>query len=289
VPCANATHFYHALTARPRACGGAGSHWQKNVFKNSCLTVCGPSCHAQPAHTTPYEKDKKLNGKEASSTLARLSVAQDYFSQLRNYAFLPVVAASVVCAIGESCHLLYIVTRLLVEPQIGDRQIRLKNIKDQQLFSAAYCRAVAAAYVAGAWPWCLGSLVLKYSYISFAIQASARAPPSRLNAVMRRAQMRLWLVSERCQWKKRGSTLHRALRAHARAHTHAQSITLAMLAKNCAHSACLCHSRIAIDPLCNWSEVHNSGTGGHRPAQGVAGLRLRGQGGLCDAMAGGLP
>ncbi|KAG5187103.1 hypothetical protein JKP88DRAFT_260321 [Tribonema minus] len=54
--------------------------------------------------------------------------------------------------------------------QIGDRQIKLKHIKDQQLFGARYCRLIAAAHVAGAWPWCLASLVLKYNYLSYEIQ-----------------------------------------------------------------------------------------------------------------------
>jgi hypothetical protein len=58
------------------------------------------------------------------------------------------------------------------QQKIGERQIKLKMIKDQQMFGKWYCRLIAVAHVTGALPWCLAGLVAKYSYLPYSTQVS---------------------------------------------------------------------------------------------------------------------
>jgi hypothetical protein len=53
--------------------------------------------------------------------------------------------------------------------QIGTRRFKLDRIKSQRTIDAAECRWIAAAYITGAWPWCLLALVAKYSYLSYSV------------------------------------------------------------------------------------------------------------------------
>ncbi|CAN0429515.1 unnamed protein product, partial [Ectocarpus sp. 12 AP-2014] len=53
--------------------------------------------------------------------------------------------------------------------RIGTQQISLKDIKDTEMFSRRFCLWLAAGYIAGVMPWCLVSLILKYSFIPYAV------------------------------------------------------------------------------------------------------------------------
>eukprot|EP00904_Undaria_pinnatifida_P000099 jgi/Undpi1/1008/HiC_scaffold_10.g04472.m1 len=53
--------------------------------------------------------------------------------------------------------------------RIGSRQIPLKDIKDTEMVSTRFCLWLAAGYVTGVLPWSLIALIIKYSYIPYAV------------------------------------------------------------------------------------------------------------------------
>ncbi len=53
--------------------------------------------------------------------------------------------------------------------QIGDRRVRLRDIKSVWPIGTSVSRCVAIGYIFGAWPWCLIALLIKYNYPPYSV------------------------------------------------------------------------------------------------------------------------